>query len=151
MNLIRQYKLWKLGVPVDSKILEVFEFVESKISNLQTFEIAEYPEFVFFMNSEKQEILEFEIKKRHVRVRYSDFWGVLQIKYKIAYYDIQKFIHAIVEDMYKLNIYTTDFGFSFGFVNVEEAYTRKFGTKAEKIKIRWKRFTKKLKYRMLAL
>ncbi len=128
MILLRQYKLWKLNIPVDSKFIEIFEFVNSTISNLQTFEMSEYADWLFFMNSENLNILQFETKKRILYVRYSNFWEVLETKYNLEYSDIQPFIQSLVEEAYKIKVETTAWVTLTALTVVEEAYKIKVET-----------------------
>ncbi len=104
MNLTRQYKLWKLGVPMGLGFLEILEFVDSKISNLQKFRMGDYPEYEFYMNADNECVLDYHMVGRYLYVRHQDFWEVLQNKYKIEYSDIRIFLHNKVEEGYGLDI-----------------------------------------------
>ncbi len=123
MNLTRVYKLWKLNIPIDSKHLIIFEFVESKLLNLQKFEIKGYPKSVFFMNFNGEYILQiFENKNKYLYVRYPDFWEVLEDEYKLEFSDIQLFLQILVENIYKTKVDTTKYKIKEMFSFVEESY-----------------------------
>ncbi len=105
MNVSRNYKLWKLGVPVDSKYLKIFKFVDSKILNLQIFNYYKYPDCVLYMNNEGLSILWFSVPTKCLYVRDSKFWRVLESNYSLSYDDIELLIRNIVEGVYKLEIH----------------------------------------------
>ncbi len=72
-NLLRKYKLHILGIPVDNKSLKIFEFLNSKLSNLQPFETSIFPDYVFYMNNEIDRIMQLNKKSGILEIKFSDF------------------------------------------------------------------------------
>ncbi len=123
MNLTRRYKLYKLGICPDDKDSKLFKFVESKILNLQKFELSRYPRFVFYMNSDNQCIFEYDIKDKTLSVRYSGFWEVLEDVYMLT--DFMDFIKSMVLEIYKMKVDTTSLLIFDDIALVEEVYKMK--------------------------
>ncbi len=59
MNFHRQYKLYKLGVPVPDVYRKFFELAEFKFSNLQIYKNKNYVNILFFINPEGECIIEY--------------------------------------------------------------------------------------------
>ncbi len=70
-NIIRQYKLYKLGIPTDIAMSEFFEFFETKIFTLHKFEPTQFPKWVFFLDSEGSNVLQFGKEKKLLYMRNS--------------------------------------------------------------------------------
>ncbi len=101
MNLERRYKLYKLGICPDDKVLKFFEFVESRISNLQRFRILAHPEFIFYMNSDGKRVMEYDEKSNTLNVRYVGIWEDTLCGYGINGFHIQNFLVFLIGDIYK--------------------------------------------------
>ncbi len=125
MALLRQYKLQKLGIPIDSKYEKIIKFVDSTLSNLQIFEMEKYSGYLFFMSSYKENVLQYNKRTKSMYVKYVDFWRVLENNYEIQNYEIQNFLQRVIEDICKLEItYAIPFS-EYRTKNVEEAYKLK--------------------------
>ncbi len=108
MQLLRQYKLHRLGIPIDSKYLNIFKFVDSKFLNLQKFEMEGYPSVGFYMDSKNSAIIQFNTVNKYVGIKYIGFWEVLESRYGLQEEDIRDFIKNISEYVYKIkgdNVY----------------------------------------------
>ncbi len=103
MNLSRQYKLWKLGISVDSEYLKIFEFMDSKILNLQPFECFEYPGSVFYMDNYGSCVFENRTSANQICVKYDGLWEKMEKYYCIEYPEVQKFLCGLIEYNYKIN------------------------------------------------
>ncbi len=123
MNLTRKYKLHKLGIPMESKILEIFEFVESRISNLYPFKMVEFPDFVFYMDSSNLNILQYCTLNRCLSIRYNGLWDYMEREYSLKYDDIQSFLQNQIEEYYKPKFKSTVITYMIHIEAVEHAYS----------------------------
>ncbi len=122
-NLFRKYKLYKLGICPDDKDLNMFEFIDSKISNLQTFKMEEYRGLLFFMNTDGENIIQFDARKNCLYAKYSGFCKILQSEYRLENPEIEIFIRSLVDNYVKIDkdptfydgLAATDIGVEYAF------------------------------------
>lgn len=123
MNLLRKIKFSKLiKVSFSETELEILNFINSKISNLISFQIETKPDIIFYMNSEGLYILEQDNKNDRLGVRYLEFWKVLHDKYKIQYNEVQKILKFMLKEDFKHKIGTPYIALSSTAILVEEFY-----------------------------
>jgi hypothetical protein len=113
-NLLRRYKIHQITPVLNKKELEIINFIKGKINNLTEYKDKNYPDSIFFMNSEGKYILELDDKNEYLGVRYEGFWEVLGTKYKLNYTDIQFIIQGMMEIAFKRKLYTPVSQFYFG-------------------------------------
>ena len=130
-NLIRKYKIHQLTPVLLKQELEIINFIKDKINNLTEFKDIEYPDSIFYMNSEGEYILEQDDKNERLWVRYKEFWEVLETKYLLEYADIQSLIYYIVEEAFKRKVYTPGNSIGTYFTGVEQTFKRKVYTPYE--------------------
>ncbi len=98
MNIQRQYKLWKLKVPIDSKFEAIFKTFEYEISNLQKFEITKFPNMLFFINFKGLNVLQIKDNKRLFIASPATFLEVVGKKY-FDDYDTSVLLPNVIKDM----------------------------------------------------
>ncbi len=96
MQLVRQHKLHMIGIKVDSKILEIFDFVNSKILNLEKIVIMD---MWYFMN-DTSIMFSYNTSNRTVGVNDVLIWDVLETEYGVEYHEIQNFLHYEIGRIY---------------------------------------------------
>ena len=106
MNIIRKYKLYRLGIIVDNDCLNIIKFIEDNILNLEKFLDPDYPSFIFYMKDGKC-YLEYDTKNQYLYIRYEGIWDVFYKQFKLGDTEIQQIMKDIVEDHYKLKVKTT--------------------------------------------
>ncbi len=109
MNLTRRYKLYKLGICPDDKHSEILTFLDSKLLNLQTFEMPEYDGWVFFMTKEGENIMQLDAQLNYLFIKYDEFTEVLNEKFMLDDDDIQDFIRDFLKDTHKTSLNLTCF------------------------------------------
>ncbi len=127
MNLTRQYKLWKLDIPIDSKYIEIFKYLESKLFNLQIYEMADKPEWIFFMNSENVNVLQFNKQDLSLYTNYDNVWSDLEKKYSVkmdetVFHDMRSLLGNMVSGEYDLKINETARGMIVRLPAIEKSY-----------------------------
>ena len=127
-NLLRRYKIHQITPVLSKQELEIIDFIKNKINNLTEFKYSDYPDSLFYMNSEGECILEQDDKNERLYVRYYGFWEVLETKYKLDYIDIQFIIQGMVEIAFKRKVYTPLFVITLNKLWVEIAFKRKVYT-----------------------
>ena len=105
MNIIRKYKLYRLGIPIDNDCLKIIKFIESNVLNLTEFKDPVYPDFVFYMKGDIN-MLQYNIKYKEVHVRYEGLCSVFSKQFNLEDTEIQQIIKDIVEEHYKLKVET---------------------------------------------
>jgi len=96
MNLVRKYKIHRLTLCLDGEELEIITFIESKIKGLKPIKKDEYPESIFYVDSDGVSILEQDNKQDRLWVSYMFFWKVLEDKYLLNYNESQDIIRYMV-------------------------------------------------------
>jgi len=96
MNLTRKYKIHRLSPCLNKKEIEIISFIESMLKRLKLVKRDDYPESIFYVNSDDKFILEHDDENGRLWVRYNDFWEVLEEKYLLEYIDIQDIIRYMV-------------------------------------------------------
>ncbi len=103
MEIVRKYKLYKLGISQDANLVEFFEFVEFKISNLQKFKISKTPKRDYYMNSSGECIIEDNKINDYVGLKYKDLYSVLGDKFdKIPEETRDELIKFVIEKKYQI-------------------------------------------------
>ena len=105
MNIIRKYKLHRLGIIVDNDCLNIIKFIEDNVLNLIQFNYPDYPEYIFYMKDDKN-YLQYNIRNQELYVRYKWIWDVFYKQFKLGDTEIQQIMKDIVEDHYKLKVET---------------------------------------------
>ncbi len=81
MNLLRKYKLYKLGIPIEEELLKRFESLELELSGLVEFIIPEFKSWVFYMNPEGCNVLQICLDGNFINVVNDGAWNFLNINY----------------------------------------------------------------------
>ncbi len=128
MNISRSYKLWKLGIPVGSKHLVIFEYVESKLLNLEPFVVQGISYSVYYMNKEGKCFFEYKQTPSVdvVKIRFLELWETL-----VNYCreddvnredDVKDFLYDFIADVYKISGDVKEYAYYNIWVGVEELY-----------------------------
>ena len=117
MNIERQYKLYKLGIDIDSTYKKVFDFLHAKTKNLITVR-SELMVIHYFNNKE----LLFQIIKDDLYVRYEGFCEILNIEYLISNEDIEDIFRFWIKKKHYLNIYKIYWLHASNFEHMEKKY-----------------------------
>ena len=103
MNIIRKYKLHRLGIPVDKDCLRIIKFIEDNILNLEKVEMKDkYPDSIFYFNDKYECILELE--KLELYVIYEGIWDVFHKQFNLGDVEIQQIMKYLVEKDYNYNV-----------------------------------------------
>ena len=109
MNIVRSYKLQKLGIAIPEKDKQVIEFLDQKFNNLFKVHLKDYPNSMFYFN-ESDELI-FEISKYKMNVLYvrsKNLWTILKSEYSLTYDEIKNIITFLIEKKYYLKLVTTE-------------------------------------------
>ncbi len=75
MNVIREYKLYKLGIPIRKEWLGIFQFFEQQLEKLEISEPPHDSSWVFYINKhteahliEYKRIVEYNTKEKHIGI-----------------------------------------------------------------------------------
>ncbi len=105
MNLIRKYKIYKLtGNLPSGKEGEAISFMKSILEDLTIFKHKDYPDCIYYINSEGDFIFEQDFKTNIFYIRYNNVWEVLETKYRMKDLDIQELIKYMAEEKFKHKI-----------------------------------------------
>jgi len=107
MNLTRKYKIHRLSPCLNDAEIEIINFIENKIKDLKPIKKDEYPQSIFYLDSDGLSILEQDDINDKLWVRHKDFWEVLETKYLLKYTEIQDIIYCMVLTHLKFRISTT--------------------------------------------
>ncbi len=102
MNLHRQYKLSKM-VSIDPKLAEFFAMFDSVMLGLKKFEIVKYPDWVFYMNVDGDNILQYEPSTSDLYVRYYGFMESSASMYGFRQTGIKNLIESVLLEHYGIN------------------------------------------------
>ncbi len=102
----RLYKLYKLGIPIPHKYIYFIKTMDSKMSNLRTFEILKYPDILFFMNSKNQNVLQYRKESETLIMKWSNFYSVIIYHSPNELYldKMDDFIRSIIKDLYGIEV-----------------------------------------------
>jgi len=95
---IRNIKLHQLGIDVDEKYIEIYNFLEENLNNLKEFKSDKNPKSLYYGKDKGNIVLEWynykgvNEKTDTLYVDYIKIWDVFKTKYKIKYDDIQVII-----------------------------------------------------------
>lgn len=103
MNIIRNYKIFKY-LKKDFKDFDMFNFIEFKISNLIKEEYHNFYEIDTYINNENEFIFKYYHKNNIIRIKYSNFWQVLEQEYLLEYLEIQEILTYLIHQKYNLKI-----------------------------------------------
>ncbi len=109
MSLTRKYKLYKLGICPDDNYAETLKFLYFKLSDIQLFITVEYPDWMYFMTTEGENLIQFNPKQNTLFVKRECFGYDLVIKFELKYEELQNFIKNLVEEYCDLTIETSMF------------------------------------------
>lgn len=99
---------------------KIKNFLNSKFKCLKPVKLYEYPDSIFYFNTNKEYI--FEITKDNILyIRNKDLWEFLEEKYSIDHENIKELVTEFVKSQYKLNVDST-FRFSSYPINLVEEY-----------------------------
>ncbi len=129
MNLIRKYKISKLtGNLPEGKDGEIISFMKSILEDLTIFKHKDFPNSIFYMNSEGKWVFEQNYEFDVFCVNYIFVWKVLEKKYSMKYTDIQEFIKYMVEEAFKQKVSTPLNIATLPLIQLEEAFKQKVST-----------------------
>ncbi len=134
MNLVRKIKISKLiSVEFTEIETEIIEFINSKLSDLIPYKYTNLPKSMFYMSPAGKWLLEQDDSDNILRVRYEDFWNVLQSKYWMEQEDIENLLKYMVEQSFKSKVSKPSFlkDFSNEFSEVEDAFKKQVSTPKE--------------------
>ena len=103
MNLIRQYKLYRLGIPLSEKNKEIIEFIVNNFHDLKevkAIESVDYSSSTYWFNKNNEYIFEVSINKA-LYVRYDGLLKVLKKTYLIENIIIEEFLKYLIKTIYK--------------------------------------------------
>ncbi len=106
MNWIRQYKLYELGVPMDSTYKEIFEFVDAKFKDLTIYKVKKFKYKLFFMSIGGIHLMDFEDEFTGESVGYlwaSYFWE-LKSSFNLKYEDTKIIIAYKFEKTFNMKL-----------------------------------------------
>ncbi len=126
MSIVRKYKLYKLGIPQKKNDVELFEFLESEISEFEYFTHKKLPNSKFFMKKIGIFRLEYFEKNKNLYVVYSDFWDVLKTTHHLTSEEIKLIMKEVASKILGLDIYDVSGSAKRRKPEVEKYYRRKF-------------------------
>ena len=105
MNIVRAYKLLKLGIAISDNDKEMIDYLDHKFKDLKPVELEECPNSIFYFNSDNQCI--FEITKNnelYVKKEYDEIYDTLQKNYLLDYDKTIEIINFFIKKEYNLKI-----------------------------------------------
>ena len=97
--------------PERSKIIEMTDFLMSKMNGCELFKHKDYPSLIFYIKNDgtKNEFLfEKDEKNKVFFIKYSGIWEVFKNRFGMQYADIQAFTQDTFETLTKLKGYKTN-------------------------------------------
>jgi hypothetical protein len=88
--MIRELKLYDLCGEVSPNVIEITELFNDLFSDLSVYTKDEKPDLIFMRDGEY--IMSQDLKNGYLWCRYTDFWEVLQTKFKLQEIEIQEVI-----------------------------------------------------------
>ena len=105
MNILRKYKLYKLGFKIEPKILKIINFLEDSLFNLKKIEIKNiYPDTIFYFKENKF-TMKYETKNKILSVINDIILLGLKKKYRLSDEEIREIVRYMVEEHYKMKIH----------------------------------------------
>ncbi len=104
--LNRQYKLWKLKVPIVQKYSILFKFMDSNILNLRKFRIKFIEDvWIIFLNEKNLDILQYDVCSKILTVNYKRFSKKMEKKTEFKFEEIKYFLEDLIEKHYNIFIH----------------------------------------------
>ncbi len=95
-NIIRQYKLFKLEIPMDEYYVKLFEDLETELRSLLTIRLNNLePNTIVYYISPNSPVLEYEKTDKTLNVRSCHFWG----KFNLTARDTAFLVPAVFESL----------------------------------------------------
>ncbi len=104
MSLVRNYKLWKLGIPQNQEDIVIFEFIEKKLENLETYEVDTHPYIYPYFNKNGELIFSYWRDNKILYAKGVDFMNTFTPSGVNMWNDALDIIVIIVSKTYKLDI-----------------------------------------------
>ncbi len=87
MNLVRKYKLFKLGISQEPNLNNIFNFLDNRLSGLRAIVFYDTPNWVLYTDAGNNWIFEYCIPIKHINFRHEYFLDVLAWHYNMEEYD----------------------------------------------------------------
>ena len=101
MNLVRQYKLYRLGIGNNPLSEDLILFLDSKFKGLIRFQSVKFIKITFYFDKDEKSILEYSNSNMHVR---SEIWTYLKNKHLLKEEDIKTLCKYWIEKEYSIRI-----------------------------------------------
>ncbi len=120
-NIQRQHKLHSFKIPIDSKYIELFKFVESKFSELQEFNSLSLRNWVFFMDLKGICVLQYFKGKKALHINHDVFLEVFK-NADVNEQDMNLFLQKTFTDKYGFEISSVGKYWQDMLSNIEKEY-----------------------------
>lgn len=93
MNIIRDRPLF---------VNSVLRYLNMNFDTLKPKEHKDYPQSVFYVNSDNQVMMEYNQKIERVYIHYNDIWSKIESLFHLNYDDVQSIMKVWLEETYEL-------------------------------------------------
>ena len=122
----------------------VIKWLDKHFGNLTPKTSSEFPNLVFYVNSDNEAMMEYDNKTERVYINYDNIWSKIESLFHINRDDVQLIMKVWLEETYKLGVVTPDVTFDAVHIRWRETYKlgRVTPTISQfKLSLRWKRLT----------
>lgn len=99
MNIVRKYKLYQLGIPVDDNCLRIIKFIDKNLLNLTEFK---EPECVFYKKGDINMFL-YSLESHSLSIS-DDLLFVFFAQFNLEYNEINQILKDVFEEHYKWKV-----------------------------------------------
>ena len=108
-DYFRQMALHDLGYPADPKLIELRDYLEYQLTNLNKYDIKDYPNWIGYGKSEDNIILEYSEILMHVNFLTKEnnsniSYVLLNLSDILSYVDPQKIIMSYIENILRIKV-----------------------------------------------
>lgn len=122
-NTVRKIRLSKLGyykIKHHEKVL--LEWIEYNFFNFKKFQNDEYPNMIFYFNSNNQYIFTYSLNSMSVNINYSNIWKALSFKFNINIDDIYILLKNIMKNIFHYDIDEDDMSINYDSDKIQTFY-----------------------------
>jgi hypothetical protein len=100
----------------------VIKWLNQNFGNLTPKTSSEFPNSVFYVNSDNQVMMEYDQKNEGVYIHYENIWSKIELLFHLNYGETQSIMKTWLEEAYKLKGVTPEVIKEFFHLVLEEAY-----------------------------
>jgi len=111
---IRNIKLHQLGIDVDKKYIEIYNFLEDNLKGLREFHNDKYPNNLYYGKGGNNIVIKWynfklcESVDNTLWIHYDKIWAVFEMKYYMQYNDIKKLLIWYISSEFNMNMNTNN-------------------------------------------